>query len=1660
MYDELLTQSNELHKKHIRRRRWLRALCVLSAIVVFVTTYALILPGITQERQSFCGLIEHTHSDACYKQCEPVLVCDLPEIIQHIHDHTCYNDETNELICTARQYELHTHTDTCYDDGGLVCEQKELCEHLHNSECYNILTEEAVLDCGFEEHTHVEECFVDTNADIEDASVWEATLPELTGNWSEDLVAIAKSQLGYTESELNVVIDGDLKRGYTRYGQWAEDPYGDWAGYFLDFCLSYAGIDETYFPIDDDTELWIDTLTEASLYCGIDHQPKSGDLVFFKDGKVAIIAEFEDTIKTLEGDINGSVQYVTYDTFDSISGYGCLNNAYQIYRNEAPIVQSYSDSDITVRAEYPISADIPEGAELTVKPIVANEQYDLRYDEAIIALEAANGQIKETNITDFKLYDICFVYNGEEIQPGDSVDIQITINNIDVAVDNEISVVHFADRGVEIPELSECDIGEEVTVGFSVDSFSEFAIVSSSQNTLEMVSMTKNTSSRLPTGSAFAIASAGHVLLAVQSEDGSITLTNSLVYSHDTDNNMTLDARTQQWKFTSVSGKYYVSTTIGTKNYYLKIESGALSLTDTTSGATQFTSNWSTGTLRLSASGYYIDPSRDSLLNTANTALALYSRPTSGSFKVIFDAAIGNPTYMDGGGKRKYTGAGYKEITVSAGGKVVLPHNDPTSPDTANYISIYGGDNNTLNDWYELNGWYDVINKVFYDRSMLGKEITVTQSTIFYPEYISKNYDAGYDNGHVIKGQPDTRDFINTYMFDYNEIFNVDKANVTYFGTSNIYNGKYITKWEVDTQDESGMVFFDYITTWVNSSNDANGDGNLGYMIGRVKGDQNGVTVNEEKTAGQRGSDTTFPGTITSNIMGPLGSSNVNNPRLDALFTKETIPGRVYLGEGDWFYNYDETIGFYYYNSAANAAAYNQSEQRFYVYDYPVRIDNNNSMHDFTPFTYRDTTEGDIANDGSPSLREKDNEVNYWVGMMSEIEFYLPEDSGSKGNISSHGDDLQFRFSGDDDVWIFVDGKLVVDLGGVHDVVYGEINFATGKIKTGQAFSSSQVADNVAANYTEMPGLSATNNVGVTVTNLPKLEGGQYHTVTVYYLERGSALSNCAIYFNISPYYNLEITKQDDADGSLLAGAQFTVYEDKECTDIASLYIRDENGTLMSTEAVFTTDENGKARCEGLYAGKTYYIKETKPPPGYPDMSAYIIVANLATPGESVTVGVNSNGEEMIFSDAYVFSEEDEHLILLNVYNDKYVGGTKEIYTEKKWGEGSLPQPITVRVYANGEATARTIVLSEENGWKGSFYELPEKDDDGNVIVYTVKEENGPPRYSVQIDEITTVTDYTEGYWKTVSSLTAGKTYRFVYNGNAMKLNSSNSIVAASDSENDTSIQWNAILANGGFYLQNKGTPSRYLNISSSGNWWNTSYSLNTVTSAGSNSIFTLDSSRLKNTASGRYISAGNSYSTSTSGTRFTIYEWVEPQLTEIELTGPGFRITNTPWPDKMSIPITKQWSESISDDRRTDAVFDLYLVAEDQGAIPQYVSSLTLSSTDNWQGSFTELEHPPDGSYYWITENTESFIPIYTQPLTELVINGKSISGVRVNTADDGNAVEIFVTNTPMILLPATGGKGATHLYTIGGILLMTTAVILLVYNSRKRRLEDSGTP
>jgi len=274
---------------------------------------------------------EHLHTEACYEE-QKVLVCTIPEGMVHEHTEDCIRWEET-CICGLEDDPEHVHTDECFVKTPVfVCEPEEGAGHVHNDLCYQ---EETVYTCGLSAHVHTDACFPkltgDPHADVEIDLDWESTFcnVELTGNWAEDLVAIARSQAGYTESERNFVTDEyNVCHGYTRYGDWNGTRYAGWNGLYVMFCLHYAGV--WNIPTDPVPANWMNAAKAQGFLK--DELPLPGDLVFFDDNadgfadRVAIVTEVrEDGFDMISGGTGKPVEEetVAYDS-DKLIGYLAL----------------------------------------------------------------------------------------------------------------------------------------------------------------------------------------------------------------------------------------------------------------------------------------------------------------------------------------------------------------------------------------------------------------------------------------------------------------------------------------------------------------------------------------------------------------------------------------------------------------------------------------------------------------------------------------------------------------------------------------------------------------------------------------------------------------------------------------------------------------------------------------------------------------------------------------------------------------------------------------------------------------------------------------------------------------------------------------------------------------------------------------------------------------------------------------------------------------------------------------------------------------------------------------------------------------------------------------------------------------------------------------
>ncbi|WP_130837997.1 DUF7601 domain-containing protein [Lachnoclostridium sp. Marseille-P6806] len=449
-------RTEEIRAQRGRRKCWRRCVSVLSAVVVFVTTYALILPAITMEHTSVCGREEHVHSEACYEE-RMYLSCDLEETPGHMHDGSCC-DEEGQLSCGLEEMPGHTHDENCYSTERILLCGKE--EHVHTPSCYPD-TEESEEEAGEgiteepeteeEEEKKEEELLAegDPTADVESQEAWESLFCGIhrSGNWAEDVLAVADMQLGYAESTRNFIYDerGE-RRGYTRYGDWYGDRYGNWCAMFCSFCLHYAGVDPALFPFDSSCPRWVDALEAKGLCFSAAEGPERGDLVFFdRDGSgeadhVGLVWEAErdesgvpEAVQVIEGNAGDRVVSRRYDLSNSsILCYGRLpenpdaprkqeekaEKEGKAEKKEEIVLQAKAGDGVTITLRAPAASFDAAGRELSLSVSETQDAAAKRLIESEAGAEDKKSVRRET-----LLFDIRVLRGKEEVQPEGAVTV-------------------------------------------------------------------------------------------------------------------------------------------------------------------------------------------------------------------------------------------------------------------------------------------------------------------------------------------------------------------------------------------------------------------------------------------------------------------------------------------------------------------------------------------------------------------------------------------------------------------------------------------------------------------------------------------------------------------------------------------------------------------------------------------------------------------------------------------------------------------------------------------------------------------------------------------------------------------------------------------------------------------------------------------------------------------------------------------------------------------------------------------------------------------------------------------------------------------------------------------------------------------------------------
>lgn len=234
----------------------------------------------------------------------------------------------------------------------------------------------------------------------------------------------------------------------------------------------------------------------------------------------------------------------------------------------------------------------------------------------------------------------------------------------------------------------------------------------------------------------------------------------------------------------------------------------------------------------------------------------------------------------------------------------------------------------------------------------------------------------------------------------------------------------------------------------------------------------------------------------------------------------------------DGYYVYDS------YGSGGNYAVYNQTTNSFNVYDkagvYKESVSEAN-LGQFFPFDSADKVFEERNSQLSPiGIKDGENDtLNHHFGMSMTTEFVQPKEGKTTNG------DMIFEFSGDDDVWVYIDGVLVGDLGGIHEKATLDINFATGEVKVGHIDGANgtekEIEKTTIKAKFDAAGANTSNFSDNTFRDSTK------HKLSFFYLERGAGASNMSLKFNLTTLPSSEVQKVDQ-NGQAVQGAKFALY--------------------------------------------------------------------------------------------------------------------------------------------------------------------------------------------------------------------------------------------------------------------------------------------------------------------------------------------------------------------------------------------------------------------------------------------------------------------------------------------------------------------------------------
>ena len=409
----------------------------------------------TEVQTLTCMEEEHVHGDDCFDPEDGSLICDK---FEHTHDESCYTTEY-ELTCGLEEGELVEQVVEPTQSAELAAmavaepvaleptvDTVEPIYHHHTDACY-----EEVLTCPLPEHHHTVACLSDTSADVETPEEWQAANAEavMTGNWDEDLLSVAKTQLGYEQSEKNFEIDpadGVTLHYYSRYGQSYGNPYGEWDVMFLSYCLKYAGIPQSAIPQEASVLALRSSMSDMDwLLDGEDGSAANvGDIVIYNKYVTRTVA------------VDSSADGAADDLDDQFSMDAEGENGAELETSGASALDTAPATEDAPAADSVITPDLPDTAnpeQPAAKPVDSTGTSASGADTLIPSVASPAAEPQTTTVTDAQPVETVGIVseadeNALTVISGevDGKVAEVTLSNAEVLAVVDVAAAQYADE--------------------------------------------------------------------------------------------------------------------------------------------------------------------------------------------------------------------------------------------------------------------------------------------------------------------------------------------------------------------------------------------------------------------------------------------------------------------------------------------------------------------------------------------------------------------------------------------------------------------------------------------------------------------------------------------------------------------------------------------------------------------------------------------------------------------------------------------------------------------------------------------------------------------------------------------------------------------------------------------------------------------------------------------------------------------------------------------------------------------------------------------------------------------------------------------------------------------------------------------------------------